>query len=79
MNVKKYVVIKQDVIKTTEGEILTEVNPKDILIVEFDDMFFKDMNRTVFARDLQKCDRIVSLIKRRPDGLYERFEVEREV
>jgi hypothetical protein len=78
MDAEKYIVVKQDVIKTESGEILTVVEPSDIMIVEFHDGFF-NVQKPIFASELEEYHTPLELLKRNPDGFYESFKVERMV
>ena len=74
MEDKKYVVVEQDIIKTEAGEILTVVDPGDIMIVKFNDGFF-DIEEPIYANALEDYHTPLSLLKERPDGLYEKFNI----
>jgi hypothetical protein len=74
MSNEKHIITKQQTLKTQSGDIITKVNPEDILIVDFNDGFF-DIQTPIYASNMQDYHKPVALLKRNPSGLYERFEV----
>ena len=77
MEDKKYLPIEQDIIKTESGEILTVVDPEDILIVRFTD-WSVSIDAPIFAGQLKDYHTPLFLFKERPDGLYEKFKINQE-
>lgn len=77
INDKEHFIITQDVLKTEAGEILIEVDPNDILIVNFNDGFF-DIESPIYASTLEEYHTPVAILKKRPDGLYEEFNIKQE-